>query len=90
MRLTIHNLTEEDFGTYRCLAKNSQGESDGIIKFYGESDEKKWLLMTLFKALSHRFANAVIVALELNNTFAEALGEKAHFTAFTQTIRLID
>ena len=46
--------------------------------------------MTLFKALSHRFANAVIVALELNNTLAEALGEKEHFTAFTQTIRLID
>ncbi|KAA0201608.1 hypothetical protein HAZT_HAZT009491 [Hyalella azteca] len=34
MRLTIHNLTREDFTTYRCIAKNSLGETDGSIKLY--------------------------------------------------------
>ncbi|XP_042209443.1 protein CEPU-1-like, partial [Homarus americanus] len=34
MRLVIHNLTKEDFNTYRCIAKNSLGETDGSIKLY--------------------------------------------------------
>ena len=36
MKLTIHNLTDEDFKSYRCIAKNSLGETDGSIKLYGE------------------------------------------------------
>ena len=35
MKLRILNLTKEDFGTYKCLAKNSQGETDGEIQLYG-------------------------------------------------------
>ena len=38
MRLTIHNLTMEDFTTYSCIAKNSLGETDGSIKLYGEPE----------------------------------------------------
>ncbi|XP_069194744.1 lachesin isoform X2 [Procambarus clarkii] len=34
MRLVIHNLTKDDFNTYRCIAKNSLGETDGSIKLY--------------------------------------------------------
>ncbi|XP_042873394.1 lachesin-like [Penaeus japonicus] len=34
MRLVIHNITHEDFNTYRCIAKNSLGETDGSIKLY--------------------------------------------------------
>nr|XP_027224485.1 contactin-6-like [Penaeus vannamei] len=34
MRLVIHNVTREDFNTYRCIAKNSLGETDGSIKLY--------------------------------------------------------
>ncbi|XP_069960544.1 uncharacterized protein [Cherax quadricarinatus] len=34
MRLVIHNLTKEDFNTYKCIAKNSLGETDGSIKLY--------------------------------------------------------
>ena len=32
--LTIRNLKEEDFGSYRCISKNSLGESDGTIMLY--------------------------------------------------------
>ena len=35
MKLKIYNITEADFGTYRCLAKNSQGETSGEISLYG-------------------------------------------------------
>ena len=36
MKLKIHNITENDFGKYRCLAKNSQGETKGEIELYGK------------------------------------------------------
>ncbi|XP_026485484.1 neurotrimin-like isoform X1 [Vanessa tameamea] len=32
MMLKIRNITKEDFGSYKCIAKNSLGETDGIIK----------------------------------------------------------
>ena len=38
MKLHIHNITRDDFGKYKCLAKNSQGETSGEIELNG-----KWL-----------------------------------------------
>ncbi|KAG6441364.1 hypothetical protein O3G_MSEX001760 [Manduca sexta] len=32
MMLKIRNITKDDFGFYKCIAKNSLGETDGIIK----------------------------------------------------------
>ena len=37
MKLKIHNVRESDFGSYRCVAKNSLGETDGLIKLDGKS-----------------------------------------------------
>lgn len=37
MRLKIRNLTSTDFGSYKCVAKNSLGETDGNIKLYGKT-----------------------------------------------------
>ncbi|XP_039276201.1 limbic system-associated membrane protein isoform X2 [Nilaparvata lugens] len=34
MRLTINYVEEEDYTTYKCIAKNSLGETDGSIKLY--------------------------------------------------------
>ncbi|XP_050296725.1 lachesin-like isoform X2 [Anthonomus grandis grandis] len=34
MRLTIHNVSQSDYGIYKCLAKNSLGDTDGTIKLY--------------------------------------------------------
>ncbi|XP_042228268.1 lachesin-like isoform X2 [Homarus americanus] len=34
MKLRIRDVTAEDFGTFRCVAKNSLGETDGAIKVY--------------------------------------------------------
>ncbi|XP_035220289.1 lachesin-like [Stegodyphus dumicola] len=34
MILTIRNLVHEDFGTYRCYAKNSLGSTEGSIRLY--------------------------------------------------------
>ena len=37
MKLRIRYVKEEDFGTYRCLSKNSLGETDGSIKLKSKS-----------------------------------------------------
>ncbi|XP_050700995.1 neurotrimin-like isoform X2 [Eriocheir sinensis] len=34
MRLKIRDVETQDFGTYRCVAKNSLGETDGSIRVY--------------------------------------------------------
>lgn len=36
MRLTISNVDEEDENSYKCVAKNPRGESEGTIRLYCE------------------------------------------------------
>lgn len=36
MKLTVKNLTNSDFGNYRCISKNSLGETEGSIRVYGK------------------------------------------------------
>ena len=35
MKLEIIGVEEKDITSYRCVAKNSLGETDGKIKLYG-------------------------------------------------------
>jgi len=35
MILHISNVSVEDFSSYKCVAVNALGETDGIIKLYG-------------------------------------------------------
>ncbi|XP_031336375.1 lachesin-like [Photinus pyralis] len=37
MRLTINNIHQTDYGTYKCVAKNPRGETDGTIRLYTSS-----------------------------------------------------
>ncbi|XP_037910647.1 lachesin-like [Hermetia illucens] len=37
MRLTISNVEKSDYGSYKCVAKNPRGETDGTIKLYTSS-----------------------------------------------------
>ncbi|XP_077296331.1 neurotrimin-like [Arctopsyche grandis] len=37
MKLTIANIQNSDYGTYKCVAKNPRGESDGTIRLYTSS-----------------------------------------------------
>lgn len=36
MKLTITRLESSDFGTYKCIAKNPRGQTDGSITLTGE------------------------------------------------------
>ncbi|KAJ6224589.1 hypothetical protein RDWZM_003134 [Blomia tropicalis] len=35
MRLTIRRLESADFGSYKCVAKNTLGEKEGLVRLYG-------------------------------------------------------
>ena len=35
-RLTIKSVIEADYGAYKCVSKNSLGETEGQIRLYGE------------------------------------------------------
>lgn len=37
MQLTIDNIQTSDYGTYKCVAKNPRGETDGSIRLYSSS-----------------------------------------------------
>ncbi|XP_054277290.1 neurotrimin-like isoform X2 [Macrosteles quadrilineatus] len=41
MRLTIYNIQEQDYGAYKCVAKNPRGETDGSIRLYNPKGEIK-------------------------------------------------
>lgn len=34
LRLAIRRVTGSDYGTYKCVSKNSLGDTDGTIKLY--------------------------------------------------------
>lgn len=36
MKLKIRSVGPNDYGSYRCVAKNSLGETDGLIKLEGK------------------------------------------------------
>lgn len=39
MKLKIRTVGPNDYGSYRCVAKNSLGETDGLIKLEGKCDD---------------------------------------------------
>lgn len=40
MMLKIRNVGPKDFGSYKCVAQNSLGGTDGVIKLDGKSCKK--------------------------------------------------
>lgn len=35
MKLTIRSLSPKDYGSYKCVTKNSLGEAEGSMRIYG-------------------------------------------------------
>lgn len=47
VKLTIKYVDIGDFGLYKCIAKNSLGETDGTIKLY-----RKFIIILLLKMIT--------------------------------------
>lgn len=74
MKLTIRNLQYGDFGNYRCISKNSLGETEGSIRVYGKcicigslsaavAASKHTYTHTYRERLAHTISNAISSAL---------------------------
>lgn len=41
LTLKLVKLKKSDYGTYKCISKNSIGESEGVIRIYGKCLDNK-------------------------------------------------
>jgi hypothetical protein len=49
MKLKITNLEKKDFGSYKCVAKNTLGEKEGLVRLYGMIFLKFYLNFLFFQ-----------------------------------------
>lgn len=62
MKLTIKSVDASDFGSYKCVAKNSLGDTDGAIKLYRKH---KYYKIFYFIYLYASYVAAVFVVVNL-------------------------
>ncbi|XP_033313140.1 lachesin-like isoform X2 [Bombus bifarius] len=61
MRLTIRNLQDGDFGNYRCISKNSLGETEGSIRLYAIPKPSAAPKATEIKSSANKEGSAYII-----------------------------
>ena len=71
-RLTINNVNSGDYGAYKCVSKNSLGETEGQIRLYGEGYSQQ-SVQTLTLSLSR---NRVGVHVSRHHAYTGYSGEK--------------
>ncbi|XP_076280333.1 lachesin isoform X3 [Lasioglossum baleicum] len=61
MKLTINNLQAGDFGNYRCISKNSLGETEGSIRLYAIPKPSAAPKATEIKSSANKEGSAYII-----------------------------
>lgn len=82
MKLTIKHLQYGDFGNYRCISKNSLGETEGSIRVYG-----KWKIYWKRKG-TRAILRCCSKCTEWNSTFGQSIffGDKFIWSTEFQNI----
>lgn len=55
MKLTIFNVSKEDMGKYKCIAKNPRGETDGSIRLYGKCHRERIYLIPVVRSWANSY-----------------------------------
>lgn len=82
MKLTIRRIGLADYGSYKCLAKNSLGSTDGTIKLY-----RNQISLILFSKLDYysfsSFSSFFFeLAIEMLKSWFDFVQYKCIFTSF--------
>jgi hypothetical protein len=61
MKLTINSVSQIDFGSYRCVSKNSLGDTDGSIKLYRkyETSFSRFMIISHYLIITHNVSTYV-------------------------------
>ncbi|EDX09314.1 GD13887 [Drosophila simulans] len=62
MKLTIRNLQYGDFGNYRCISKNSLGETEGSIRVYDPESTRPYEYMCTIRCPPERKTKRVVAS----------------------------
>lgn len=73
MKLTIKSVDASDFGSYKCVAKNSLGDTDGAIKLYRKH---KYIIFFLFFFMLSYVVVVFVVVWITKTKAAKAKSEK--------------
>ncbi|KAJ4439325.1 hypothetical protein ANN_07447 [Periplaneta americana] len=71
MKLTIKSVAPSDFGSYKCVSKNSLGDTDGSIKLYQRQTQRSY-----FKTESHEEYFRLLIFLLFLDYFISQLKDR--------------
>lgn len=83
LKLAIQRVTSSDYGTYKCVSKNSLGDTEGTIKLYRKYFFSNYLLLFLEKRIievkllcSHVAVTRCLFLLVFMSAYSESIPQK--------------
>lgn len=92
MKLTIKGLSMGDFGNYRCISKNSLGETEGSIRVYGKcgihGDEERAGMLSCCGKARHCHTDSLLMGCQFGLNPSSRANELFHAKSLTTRNRI--